>query len=141
MPNIPPLPAVLGPTENALRALLMALLAKTRIRSYLAWVVLNAANSAHTEQRGHWRGTVSKALKIQSAEVDSVLSQLHADGLVDSAGVPTDLGAAELAAARLAVASATSELVDGIDPADLATTSQVLEKVRAKAELLLQIPR
>src|SRR4051812_34427043 len=115
MPAARPLPTVIGPAENALRALLTKILSTTRIKTYPAWVILNAASNADaTASSGNWQLAVADALKVELGEVDEVLAQLRAAGLVGNDGSLTALGATELATGRAAVSAATSRLVDGI---------------------------
>ena len=140
MPAARPLPAVIGQTENALRALLTRILSRTRIKTYPAWVTLNAASDADaTASTGHWRRAVAAALKVELGEVDAVLVQLRAEGLINSDDTPTDLGASELAAGRSAVSAATSRLVDGISEEDQTAALLVLDQIRRKAEELLRM--
>ncbi len=140
MPAARPLPTVIGPAENALRALLTKILSTTRIKTYPAWVVLNAAsNAGATASSGNWRLAVADALKVELGEVDEVLARLRAAGLVGNDGSPTALGATELAAGRSAVSAATSRLVDGIGEEEQTTARRVLDHVRSKAEELLHV--
>jgi hypothetical protein len=140
MPAAPPLPTVIGPAENALRALLTKILSTTRIKTYPAWVILNAASNADaTASSGPWQLAVADALKIELSEVDDVLAQLRAAGLVSHDGLLTALGASELATGRSAVSAATSRLVDGIGEQEQTTARLVLDHVRRKAEELLRL--
>lgn len=139
MPTVRPLPTVIGPTENALRALLTNTLSATRIKTYPAWVVLNAAANAEAAAAASdsWRRAVGDALKVAPIGVDEVLAQLAAAGLVSVSGSLTALGATELATARVAVARTTAVLVDGINEDEQAVARQVLERIRHQAEHLL----
>ncbi|MFI8347726.1 hypothetical protein [Streptomyces sp. NPDC085596] len=155
MTHEPSLPALIGTAENALRALLTRTLSTTRIKSYPAWVVLNAASAADARNAstGRRRGAgdapeisagdalrgAGDALKVDAGVVDEVLAQLAADGLVGAGGSLTALGAAELRAARSAVAGTTARLVEGVGEADGAATRRVLEHVRRTAEDLLSL--
>ena len=133
-----PLPTVIGPTENALRALLTKTLTTTKIRTYPAWVVLNATAAADASDVSEgWQLAVSDALKVAPDVIDGVLAQLAADGLAGVDGSLTPLGAAELAAARLAVAETTARLIDGVSPEDQAAARGVLDHLRRRAEDLL----
>jgi DNA-binding MarR family transcriptional regulator len=134
------LPTVIGPTENALRALLAKILTPTRIKTYEAWVVLNAANNAGTATPGgNWQLTVADALKIELGDVDEVLSQLRAAGLISNDDSLTAFGTAELDAARSRVSATTSRLVDGLSEEEQATARLALDHVRHKAEELLRL--
>lgn len=138
MADARPLPTVIGPAENALRALLTRTLSTTRIRSYPAWVVLNAAGNADAAgAKESWQRAVGDALKVDPKVVDEAVGQLVADGLVSVSGSLTTDGAAELAAARSAVAGTTARLVEGISEEEQATARRVLEQLRHRAEDLL----
>ena len=140
MPAARPLPTVIGPAENALRALLTKILSTTRIKTYTAWVILNAASNADaTASSGNWQLAVADALKVELGEVDEVLAQLRAGGLVSNDSSLTALGATELATGRSAVSAATSRLVDGIGEDEQTTARLVLDHIRRKAEALLRL--
>jgi hypothetical protein len=135
-----PLPTVIGPTENALRALLTKTLATTKIRTYSAWVVLNALSIAHAhaqDQGDAWRQATSDALKVAPPQLDEVLAHLAADGLARADGSLTTLGSLELAAARSAIAEMTARLVESVGQEEQASTRRVLDHLRRKAEDLL----
>lgn len=133
-----PLPTVIGPTENALRALLLKVLATTAIADYASWVTLNATSNADpAAPSGHWRRVVADALKVNPTAVDEVLAELAAAGLVTTYGSMTERGAVELAAARAEVRATTSALVAGIGESEQETTRQVLAHIRGEAEALL----
>ncbi len=138
-PRERPLPTVIGPTENALRALLTKLLSTTRIRTYPAWVVLNVASSAaDQDQPSHdWRRIAADALGGDQVTVDQAWSGLLADGLVDCDGALTASGAAELVVARATVAATTARLVADLTADDQAATRRVLDRLRRTAEDLL----
>lgn len=131
-----PLPSVIGPTENALRALLARTLSSTHVPGYPAWAVLNAASSADAAPR--WRQTVGNSLKAEPNEIDAAVAELRAAGLLRSDETLTALGDEELAAARVAVRDATLRLTDGIDDAEQETTRRVLDTIRRRAEDLLE---
>ncbi|GAB10571.1 hypothetical protein GOARA_061_00100 [Gordonia araii NBRC 100433] len=134
-----PLPALVGATENTLRALLTATLSTTPIKTYPAWVVLSAAPSHDTRDAtaGHWLARVSEVLKVEPGLVDEVLTQLNRDGLVTADNSLTPRGEAELSSARIAVATATAKLIEGVNSDDEATVRRVLDQMRLKAEELL----
>lgn len=134
-----PLPTLIGPTENTLRALLTKTLSTTRIKTYPAWVVLNAlANAAGSGSTATHRAAAADALKVETDDVEAIVVGLRAVGLVDADDSPTAFGAAELAAARSAVSATTARLVDGIGDEEQATVRLVLEHIRARAEALLR---
>lgn len=98
MPISRPLPSVIGPAENALRALLTKTLSTSAIKTYPGWVCLNALSNAHvTASNGNWRLAVADALKVELGEVEVVLDQLRAAGLVANDDMLTALGETELA--------------------------------------------
>ena len=135
-----PLPTVIGPTENALRTLLARILSTTRIKTYPAWVVLNAASAADAPPSGRdWKLAVADALKVEVGEVDGLIAQLRAAGLVHVDGSLTASGTGELAAGRAAVSAATSRLVDGVGEDEQATARRVLDHIRRKADELLRL--
>lgn len=137
MPSNRPLPTVIGPTENALRALLVQTLAGTEIDSYHSWVVINALDFAEKTHAGRdWRTDTADALKIEPRELDAVLDRLRASHLVDGDSL-TDAGRAELHTARSAVAETTSRLVNGLDPDDQEVARRVLDHIRRSAEAMI----
>ncbi|WP_106850583.1 hypothetical protein [Blastococcus sp. Marseille-P5729] len=135
MSSARPLPTVIGPTENALRALLTRTLSSTLIPSYPAWVVLNAASAA--DSSNDWRQRAADGLKADADEIDGVLAELRTAGLVDDDGTLTAAGAAELTTARAAVTGTTLRLIEGIDETEQETARRVLDAIRQKAEGLL----
>lgn len=140
MPPVRALPTVIGPTENALRALLVKILSMTRIKTYPAWVVLNAACNRDAS-REMWLLPIADALKVGLPEVEGVLVDLGFAGLVADDGTVSAMGRAELSAARAAVSAATDRLVDGIGAEEQAIARDVLDHIRRKAdELLLAAP-
>ena len=133
-----PLPTLIGPTENALRALLSKTLSSTAITSYTTWVVINAASGADPDVANEsWQNAVADALKVELIEVTGIVRDLYNGGLLDESGTLTELGAAELASARSAVRAATLRLVEGIDEVQQQTARRVLDHIRNRAEALL----
>ena len=128
------LPTVIGPTENALRALLTAALSMTRIDGYAAWVALNAASRA---EGGDWRPATADALKVPQSVVDDVADRLEIDGLVNGVGGLTEDGARELEAGRSVVARVTSRVVVGIADVDQEQVRRTLDQIRHNAEAVL----
>lgn len=139
MPDQRPLPTVIGPTENALRALLHRLLALTPIRSYERWVALNViARSARS--RDEAGGVLADALKVDKARVESILADLEAEHLIKNAGDALHISAAGSAAldqARPRVSEVTARLIHSVPPANVEIAVQVLDEVRSNAELEL----
>lgn len=139
MPSTRSLPTVIGPTENALRALLINTLSTTPIGSYPAWVALNAASRVSpSAQRRAWIGDVADALKTDREAVDEVIDELRIRGLLAEDDALTEVGDSELGAARAAVAAATARLTEGISEDDQETARVVLDRIRDKAEELLR---
>lgn len=138
MPATRPLPTVIGPTENALRALLAKTLAHTRISSYRAWVVLNALDAGRAAPDAPWRTAAAGALKVDDGVLDLVLAELRSEHLVDEQHALTAFGRAELSAARAAVAASTARLVEDLGEAEQETTRLVLDRIRRRAEELVR---
>jgi len=134
MSSAPPLPTVIGRTENALRALLAHTLSPTRIPGYPAWIVLNAMTADRSP--GAWRARAAAAL-AREGEIDGVLAELRSAGLVDDAELLTTAGTAQLAAARTAVAQASRLLVEGITEPEQDAVHRVLDTIRRRADELL----
>lgn len=135
-----PLPTVIGPTENALRALLAKVLSATQIKTYSAWVILNAAAGADaTKPNGDWRPGVADALKVDLEDMDDVLAQLRTAGMLGKDDSLTAFGAAELATGRSVVAATTAHLVDGISEEERTTARRALDHIRLKANELLRM--
>lgn len=130
-----PLPTVIGPTENALRALLTATLSESSIGEYVHWVALNAAS--REDRPTNWRGDVANSLKVSADVVDAAVDDLCAWGLVEDAGDLTARGHQQLTIARSAVRSLTAQVVAGISESDLQTADRVLRAVQGNAERLL----
>lgn len=134
-----PLPTVIGPTENALRALLTKILSNTRIKTYSAWVVMNAIARVDTAGApGTWQNTVAEALKVSAADVESCVAELRASGLMGDEGSLTAFGISELATARASVSAATARLVEGIGNDEQQIAAAVLDRVRGRAEEMLR---
>ncbi len=138
MADARPLPTLIGPAENALRALLTRTLSATRINNYTAWVILNAASGADAAPGGHWKSEVADALKVEIDDVDGALLELRVAGLIDGEGALTVLGASELARGRAEVSAATARIVQGIGDDDQMIARRVLTQVRRNAEELLR---
>jgi hypothetical protein len=127
-----PLPTVVGPTENALRALLGRVLTVTTIGGYAEWVYLNVRSAAGDDAQVD--APVADALKQPVADVLLVRQRLGAGGLIDPAGALTSSGQDELRHGRKLVAAVTEKLTDGIDPVRLDVAADVLDTVRRRAE-------
>ena len=127
----PSLPTVIGPTENALRALLRHVLASTSIDSYEEWVAMNLASRKVDDLRAG----LADALKVTEARVDEMLYGLTERGLfaIDEL-ILTDDGREALESARHLVATATANVLEGIDNADIEVATRVLAAVRRGAE-------
>ncbi|HEX5332201.1 MAG TPA: hypothetical protein VFW79_06120 [Cellulomonas sp.] len=129
------LPAVIGPTENALRALLLRLLAATPLDSYEQWAALNLVDRTPGADQA-LIGAIGAGLVIDDADARAVLHSLAGTGLlhrVDDTWQVSPTGAGLLSRERRRVAEATGRLVDGIPDTDLVTAVSVLDQVRARA--------
>jgi hypothetical protein len=131
-----PLPIVIGPTENALRALLVRLLAATPLRSYEQWAALNLVER-HAGADGALVDAVRDRLVVDETDARTILCTLEDTGLlhrVNGAWQLSATGADLLARERAHVAAVTTHLLDGIAETDLATAVRVLDHVRARAQ-------
>jgi hypothetical protein len=131
-----PLPQVIGPTEDALRALLNQQLAGSRIPGYLTWVCLNL--SAGSSSRATLEAMLGAETKCRPDAAAATVEELVALGLLVNDGHPTPDGQVELAAVRRRVQGTTAELVAGVSEEDIARAILVLDHVRERAEALLQ---
>ncbi|WP_040165286.1 hypothetical protein [Microbacterium gorillae] len=128
-----PLPTVIGPTENALRALLTRTLSMTPIAGYTAWVVLNTAEKVGHESE--LRGAVESQLHAEPAVIDHAIADLRERGMLgaDGEGI-TSTGAAVLESARADVRAVTQGLVGDVTEADQEATRRALDAIRRRAE-------
>ncbi len=136
MPDPRPLPTVIGPTENALRALLLQLVAMTPIRSYECWGAMNVV-ARSVRSRNDTKRALTDALKIDDDRVEGLLADLEAEHLIDDSAAEVQLsafGAVAFDEALSLVSEVTTRLVDGIAPPRLEIALQVLDEVRSKAE-------
>lgn len=133
-----PLPTVIGPTENALRALLERTLAATAIDGYPSWVVLNGVDRANG---GPWRESAAAALAVTPEAIGDVIGRLTGAGLMDGADRLTDHGRRELGVARSAVADATARTLIGVDVQDEQVARRVLDRIRHNAQRALAAAR
>ena len=130
-----PLPPAIGATENALRALLVHVLAGSLVSGYDEWVYLNIQERADDPARVD--GLVADALKQPHAVVAAARTRLVGAGLLDSDGSLTGSGREQLERCRAMVSEMTQALTAGIDPAAVQTTIDTLDIVRTRAEQLL----
>jgi len=129
------LPAVIGPTENALRALLLRVLEATPLASYEQWVALNLVDR-HPRPDDALTSALHQGLAIDHAQAGDVLRALEATGQLhraDGAWEVSPAGIDLLAQQRERVATLTAQLLDGIAEEDLATAVRVLDHVGARA--------
>jgi hypothetical protein len=129
------LPAVIGPTENALRAVLLAVLSRTPINGYDEWAAVNVVDR-HAGTGEETIRAVAAPLGITHPAGRAVLDTLVAKGLLDSGGVSWTVsqdGATVLRQARARVAAVTARLVEGLSPADIEVAVRVLDHVRVRA--------
>lgn len=131
-----PLPAVVGPTENALRALLMRLLATTPLDSYEQWAGLNLVDRSTGDDKA-LVGVVVEGLVVDDTDAWTILRTLDDLGLLhraDGAWRLSPAGADLLSLGRQRVAAVTARLLDGIAATDLVTAVRVLDQVRERAQ-------
>jgi hypothetical protein len=131
-----PLPTVVGPTENALRALLMRLLATTPLDSYQQWAALNLVDR-HTGDDKALVDVIVEGLVVGDTEARTILRTLDDLGLlhrVNGVWRPSSAGADLLSLERQRVAAVTARLLDGIAATDLVTAVRVLDQVRERAQ-------
>lgn len=136
MPDPRPLPTLIGTTENALRALLVRLVAVTPIQSYERWVAMNIL-ARSVRSRDDIKHALADALKIDEDRVDGLLADLEAEHLIDDSAVGVQLstaGAVVIGEALPLVGGVTKRLVDGVAPSKLEIVLQVLDEVRSNAE-------
>ncbi len=143
MTGIPPLTQSIGQAENALRAVLDSLLARTGT-TFVQWVTLNMlARSGTAVPQDQLLRQISGALKLDVPAVLTTLGELATLGLVSTPpGDParielTALGDAQFQSLRQSIDSVTERLYGDLPMDDLATTHRVLGIVaeRANAEL------
>lgn len=135
-PTARPLPAVIGSTENALRALLLQLLAATPLDGDREWVALNLVDRSADDGTSPL-DVVGGGLGLGESDVVSLLRSLEGKGLLHRAQDDWRIsprGTEVLTGGRERVAAATAHLVDGIADADLATAVRVLDRVREQAD-------
>ncbi len=123
-----PLPTVIGPTENTLRALLLTVLEPTAVNSYAEWAYLNLSSGGAPDP------AILSALQITTADLAEIRAELRERGLVDLTCLPTAAGSAELTGARARVTAMTQTVMSGIDPSDARVAAHVLDAVRNNAE-------
>lgn len=130
-------PQILGQAENAHRALLERILARTAT-SYLEWVALTlTAGGPHG--RDQLVAKMSHALKVDAAAVDEAVAGLTAAGLMttaaDASAVEhTDEGRARHRAIRGEVNDVVGRLYSDVPEEDLATAGRVLSEITARAD-------
>ena len=123
-----PLPTIIGPTENALRALLVHTLADTNIASYEDWVLLNmTVGGAPTR-------AIATALRVSESEVQAAADALISQNAFSDRSTLSANGLTQLEAGRARVAKMTELLTAGIPEEHLRLCAHVLEIVRTRAE-------
>ncbi len=129
------LPQVVGPTENALRALLVRELAGSPVPDYRSWVCLNVA--AEAVPRRDLEERLARDVRSSDAAAREMVDRLVALGLVGPAGGLTNAGRELLADLRARIGGTTARLMEGIPEADAATSVRVLDALRHNAEAAL----
>jgi rhodanese-related sulfurtransferase len=121
------LPTIIGPTENALRALLIRALEVTRIDGYDEWVYLNLTDRHESDEK------IAVALRSSATSVEAVAGRLRAKGFATVAGL-TDSGREQLETGQALVGTMTARLTEGLDPERVRTCMEVLDVLRDRAD-------
>jgi DNA-binding MarR family transcriptional regulator len=140
MPEIPPLTGQhIGEAENAIRAVLDALLAETgtTFHQWVALRVLAATDSGLEPEQLVARMT--SGLKVEPSSVLHAIGQLEAEELVSTAEVValTDAGRARHRRIQEGVDRITRRLYGDLPVDDLVTTRRVLAIVTERANAVL----
>jgi DNA-binding MarR family transcriptional regulator len=140
MPEAPPLTGQqIGETENAIRAVLDALLAETST-TFHQWVALRvlAATDSGLE-RDQLVARMTSGLKVEPAAVLTALGLLEAEELVTDAEIValTDAGRARHRRIQNGVDRITRQLYGDLPVDDLMTTRRVLAIVTERANAVL----
>jgi DNA-binding MarR family transcriptional regulator len=140
MPEAPPLTGQhIGETENAIRAVLDALLAETST-TFHQWVALRvlAATDSGLE-RDQLVARMTSGLKVEPAAVLTALGLLEAEELVTVAEIValTDAGRARHRRIQNGVDRITRQLYGDLPVDDLVTTRRVLAIVTERANAVL----
>jgi DNA-binding MarR family transcriptional regulator len=140
MPEAPPLTGQhIGETENAIRAVLDALLAETST-TFHQWVALRvlAATDSGLE-RDQLVARMTSGLKVEPAAVLTALGQLEAEELVTVAEIValTDAGRARHRRIQDGIDRITRQLYGDLPVDDLVTTRRVLAIVTERANAVL----
>lgn len=143
MKSHPPLPPVIGRTENTLRALLLQTLTGSPVRSYPTWVAVNHVSEQPCEV-AKFTAHLAEVFKSSDDDAGAVAQQLLRSGLLQitaSGYVLTDLGRSALRQGRQQVGAATARLTEGLIDTDIDITVATLETIRVNAERELQMNR
>jgi DNA-binding MarR family transcriptional regulator len=140
MPEAPPLTGQhIGETENAIRAVLDALLAETST-TFHQWVALRvlAATDSGLE-RDQLVARMTSGLKVEPAAVLTALGLLEAEELVTVAEIValTDAGRARHRRIQNGVDRITRQLYGDLPVDDLVTTRRVLAIITERANAVL----
>jgi DNA-binding MarR family transcriptional regulator len=140
MPATPPLTGQhIGEAENAIRAVLDALLAETST-TFHQWVALRvlAATDSGLE-RDQLVARMTSGLKVEPAAVLTALGQLEAEELVTVAEIValTDAGRARHRRIQDGIDRITRQLYGDLPVDDLVTTRRVLAIVTERANAVL----
>ncbi|HLH65368.1 MAG TPA: hypothetical protein VKV27_06665 [Solirubrobacteraceae bacterium] len=107
------------------------------IPGYLGWVAMNI--SADGRPRAILEADLERATRCGARAAADAVSELVALGLLDAGGALTATGLSELRSARERIGAITRSLVADIAETDLALATDVLDRVRDRAETLLQV--
>jgi hypothetical protein len=123
-----PLPTLIGPIENALRALLGSLVAASPVPTYEEWAVMNLVASSEIDDQV---GAILDGLQCSGFEAAAILTALSTRGLIeerDERWFLTTYGVSVLEPLRVCVASVSSTLTAGIDDRELDAARRVPRK-------------
>jgi DNA-binding MarR family transcriptional regulator len=141
MPTPNPNPQIIGHAENALRAILNRVLARTGGSSYQDWVALNlTAAGGGAIDPDQLVGRLTGALKIDDAAAQTAIAELTAAHLLNDQGSRiglTDTGQTRYRQIRSDLDQTNARLFGELSADDLATAGRVLSVLtdRANAEL------
>jgi len=126
---------VVGQAESALGAIFDPILARAGT-TFHQWLVLTITTAGGgSADRGELVARIAGARKIDPAEVETAIGELHADGLLQFSGATlalTEGGRARQGQIRRAVEEVTARLFD-FPAEDLATAGRVLSIITARA--------
>jgi hypothetical protein len=123
-----PLPTLIGPTENSLRALLTQTLDGTQIDGYDEWVYLNMTDGGVAVEQ------IAIVLRRPRDELDVLAIRLQARGLLTSTAELTPVGQEQLKQGRALVNRMTEKLTTDLEPEQQRICAEVLDIIRMRAD-------